>query len=155
VADRRAVDRRDLLAGLMFVAFGGGALLLSGAYAAGSAARMGPGYFPRLLGVLLVVLGAVLCLRGLRAARAVHVGWHWRPLLVVLAAVAAFSFTARWLGLALSGLLLVFIASSASPEFRWKEALLSGALLGAAAAAVFVWGLGMPLPVLPTFLGGG
>ncbi len=75
------------------------------------------------------------------------------PLLVVLAAVGLFSVAAKWLGVVASTLLLVVVASSVSGEFRWREALLSGLVLGAAAVAVFVYALGIPLPVWPAFVG--
>ena len=57
---------RDFLAGLLFMSFGAAALAMSQSYAIGTAARMGPGYFPRALGILLIVLGALLSLRGFR-----------------------------------------------------------------------------------------
>ena len=72
----------------------------------------------------------------------------------MLAGVGLFSLTAQWLGLVLGGLALVAVSSAASPEFRWKEALVSGLIQGAATSAVFVYGLGIPLPVWPLFLAG-
>ena len=143
---------KDFLAGLLFMAFGTAAMLLSGSYPVGSAARMGPGYFPRVLGSLIIGLGAVLCLRGFRATAEGQPSWHWRPLVIVLASVGLFSLTAQWLGLAISAMALVFASSMASGEFRWKEALLSGVILGLASVLVFAYGLGMPLPVWPTFI---
>jgi hypothetical protein len=146
---------RDFLAGLMFMSFGAVALVMSQSYAIGTAARMGPGYFPRALGILLVVLGAILSLRGFRPASEPQPAWRCRPLAVVLAGVVIFAAAAQSLGLVLAALLLVLVSSAASPEFRWKEALVSGAVQGAATVAVFVWGLGIPLPVWPVFLVGG
>lgn len=145
---------RDFLAGLLFMSFGGVAFVISQSYAIGTAARMGPGYFPRGLGILLVVLGALLSLRGFRPSSEPQPEWRWRPLAVVLLGVGFFSLTAQWLGLVLASLALVFVSSAASPEFRWKEALLSGVIQGAATVAVFVYGLGIPLPVWPVFLAG-
>ena len=143
---------KDFYAGLLFVAFGVAAMVLSGSYPIGSASRMGPGYFPRVLGTLVIGLGAVLCLRGFRPTAEARPSWRWRPLTLVLASVGLFSLTAPWLGLALAGMALVFVASMASREFRWKEALLSSVILGLSAVVVFVFGLGIPLPVWPTFL---
>ena len=145
---------RDFLAGLLFMSFGAAALLMSQPYAIGTAARMGPGYFPRALGLLLVVLGAALSLRGFRASSEPQPEWRWRPLAIVLLGVGLFALTAQWLGLVLGGLVLVLVASAASPEFRWKEALVSGVIQGAATVAVFVYGLGIPLPVWPVLLAG-
>ena len=150
----RVRNLRDLLAGLLFAAFGVVALVISRAYEIGAASRMGPGYFPRMLGLLLVVLGAVLALRGFWPSSEAQPGWRWRPLLVVLAGVASFTVAPR-LGLVAASLLLVFISSAASAEFRWKEALVSGAIQGGAAVVVFVYGLRIPLPIWPVFLAGG
>ena len=147
-------NRQDLLAGLLFVAIGIAALVLSFSYEIGTAARMGPGYFPRALGVLLLVLGAMLSLRGFRSTMDVQPQWWLRPLFTILAGVGIFCLLAPRLGLVVAGLLLVLISSSASREFRWKEALVSGVVCGLAAAALFVYGLKIPLPVWPV-LGAG
>lgn len=146
---------RDFYAGLLFVAFGVAALVMAQAYPLGTAARMGPGYFPRLLGILLVVGGGLLSLTSLRPTLEPQPEWHWRPLLVLLASVGLFILATPWLGLVASGLALVFVSSAAAREFRWREALVVGAVQGAAAAALFVYGLGVPLPAWPLFVSGG
>jgi hypothetical protein len=146
---------KDFYAGLMFMSFGLAAVLLSGSYPVGAASRMGPGYFPRVLGVLLLVGGAVLCLRGFKPTAEAEPRWHLRPLAIVLLSVGLFCVTVKWLGLVAAGMTLVFASSVASREFRWKEALISAAVLAVASVVVFVYGLGMPLPVWPAFIGGG
>lgn len=146
---------RDFCAGLLFMAFGLAALMIAQSYPLGTASRMGPGYFPRLLGVLLVGLGAVQSLIGLRGKSEPWPEWHWGPLLILLLSVSAFTLIAPWVGLVAAALTLVFLSSGASREFRWREALVSGAIQAAAAAAVFVYGLGLPLRVWPRFLAGG
>jgi len=144
---------RDVYAGLLFAAFGTVALIMAQTYPIGSAARMGAGYFPRLLGILLVVGGSLQVLLALRTKSDGPLDWHWRPLFILLAGVGLFSLLAPWLGLAIAGFLLVFVSSFANREFRWREALLVGVIQGIAAAALFVHGLGVPLPSLPV-LGG-
>jgi hypothetical protein len=121
----------------------------------GDATRMGPGYFPRALGLLLLALGALLAARALRAEEKLLSRWHWRPLLTILLGLVIFCVALKWLGLVLAGLILVFVASKASPEFRWKEALASGAIQAAIAVALFVYGLQIPLPIWPAFVGEG
>jgi Tripartite tricarboxylate transporter TctB family len=145
----------DFYAGLLFMAFGVAALVIAQSYAPGTAARMGPGYFPRLLGSLLVGLGALQSLIALRANAPASTEWRFRPLLVVLLSVSVFILLAPWVGLVLATLALVLVSSAASPEFRWREALLSGALQGVAAALVFIYGLKLSLPVWPIFVSGG
>jgi hypothetical protein len=146
---------RDFYTGLLFAAFGVVALVIARSYPLGTAARMGPGYFPQLLGILLVGLGAVQSFIGIRSRIAVGLAWHWRPLVILLASVGLFILMTPWFGLIVAGLALVFVSSVASREFRWREALVVGAVQGAAAAALFVYGLGLPLPVWPAFVSGG
>ncbi len=146
---------RDFYAGLIFAAFGVVALVMAQSYALGTAARMGPGYFPRLLGILLIAGGSLQALIGLRSKAADPLDWHWRPLLILLASVGLFILLAPRLGLVIAGLALVFVSSIASREFHWRAALLVGLLQGVGAAALFIYGLGVPLPVWPPFLVGG
>ncbi len=146
---------RDFYAGLLFVSFGLAALVISRSYVLGTVARMGPGYFPRILGILLLVLGACLSLNGFRSTDEARSGWRWRPLVIVLLSVGVFCLTAQWLGLVVASMALVFVSSVASEEFRWKEALISGAIQAVSVVAVFVYGLGMPFPVWPVFITGG
>jgi hypothetical protein len=140
---------KDFFAGLIFVAFGLGAIIIGSNYSLGSAARMGPGYFPRILGILLLLLGAALSLRALKIKGDALPRWYWRPILIVLSSVVAFGLLVTHLGLVFSTIGLIFVSSAASREFRPKEALISGVLLAALAVAVFVFGLNLQLPIWP------
>ncbi len=141
---------KDFFAGLLFIAFGTLAIVIGSNYTLGTAARMGPGYFPRILGGLLVALGLVLALRALRLNGPRLPGWQWRPVLVVLLSVAAF------------GLIVnrrrhraVDDPRSSSPQAPraassgWREALVAGCILAALAVGVFVIGLKLQLPIWP------
>jgi hypothetical protein len=143
---------KDLAAGLMFTGFGVAAIAIGHGYPLGVAARMGAGDFPRILGILLIVLGAVLVLRALRLDSARITLESPRPLLIVIGSVVLFGFTAQTLGLVIASILLIFVSSIASTEFRWKEALISGVVLAALSVAGFIWGLGLQFSVWPTFL---
>jgi hypothetical protein len=140
---------KDFFAGLIFIAFGLAAIIIGSNYALGSAARMGPGYFPRILGILLLVLGAALSLRALKIKGGPLPRWHWKPMLVVLGSVVAFGVLVNYIGLVLATIGLVFGSSAASHEFRPKEALLSGVLLAMLAVGVFIFGLNLQLPTWP------
>jgi hypothetical protein len=140
---------KDFVAGLMFAAFGIGAIVVAANYPLGTAARMGPGYFPRMLGILLIVLGSALALRGLRLQGSALPAWPWRPTVVVLGSVVLFGAIVTHLGLALSTVVLIVLASLASHEFRPREALISGIALAALSIAVFVIGLKLQLPIWP------
>ena len=145
----RIRHQKDFIAGLMFVAIGIAAIVISNNYALGTAARMGPGYFPRILGLLLIALGAILSLRALRLNGPPLPNWPWRPTVVVLAAVVLFGAIVNTVGVALSTVVLIVAASAASHEFRPKEALVSGVFFAALAVGVFVIGLKLQLPIWP------
>jgi len=140
---------KDLVAGLMFIAVGILAIVIASNYTLGTAARMGPGYFPRILGILMIVLGAIIALRSLRLAGPPLPGWKWRPVLVVLGSVVVFGMVVNWLGLVVSTILLIVMSSAASTEFRPKEAAISGVLLAVLAVVVFVIGLKLQIGIWP------
>lgn len=151
-------SQRDFWSGLLFVivgvAFASGSLIH---YSFGSSARPGPGYFPFGLGVLLALLGAAVLFKALtiESEGGQPIGAiAWRPLLVVVGAIAMFGFALPRLGLAITLPLLIIVASFASDEFRWRDAILSSVVLTVGSWAIFVWGLSLVIPVWPTFLGG-
>ena len=140
---------KDFVAGLMFVVIGVAAIVLGSSYSLGTAARMGPGYFPRMLGILLVALGAALALRSLRVQGAPLPGWRWRPVAVVLGSVVLFGAILNYAGLVISTVALIVCASAASPEFRSREAVISGIALAVLAVLVFGYGLKLQIPIWP------
>ena len=140
---------KDFVAGLMFIAVGITAIVIASNYTLGTAARMGPGYFPRILGILMIVLGAVISLRSLKVNGPPLPGWKWRPVLVVLGSVVIFGLVVNRLGLVLSTIMLILMSSAASMEFRPKEAAISGVLLAMLAVGVFVIGLKLQVGIWP------
>jgi hypothetical protein len=97
----------------------------------------------------MIVLGAVLVLRSLRFQGAPLPGWKWRPVIVVLGSTIIFGLIVNYVGLVLSTILLIVMASAASREFRPKEAVISGVLLAALAVGVFVIGLKLQMGIWP------
>ena len=140
---------KDFYSGLIFVAFGIAAIVIGSIYPLGTAARMGPGYFPRILGIMLIVLGAALSLRALKIKGEPIAKWHWKPTLVVLGSVVLFGYIVNFAGLVVSTIILIVMASWASPEFRLKESVISGVLLASLVVGVFVIGLKLQLPIWP------
>ena len=140
---------KDFWAGLLFAALGVGAIAVGSRYSLGTAARMGPGYFPRILGILLIVLGLIITFRGVQATGDAVPKWHWRPTLTILGAVVLFGLIVAKIGVAISTVVLIVAASAASHEFRPKEAVVAGVLLSALAVGVFVIGLSLQLPIWP------
>ncbi len=139
----------DLLTGLFFLALGGFAIAYGSRYPVGTAARMGPGYFPLLASSGLVLLGLVLVARAVIGASEQVGAVNPRSLLFVLAGTLAFGLLIERGGLLLSGVLLVFAARFAERDVRPVETGILAACLLAFTVAVFWYGLGLPLRLLP------
>jgi hypothetical protein len=140
---------KDFWSGVLFMALGAFALIAGSKYTIGTAARMGPGYFPRILGILLVVLGAILTLRSFKLVGGKVPGWKWKPTVLVLGSVVVFGLIVKPVGMALSTVILIVLASAASHEFRPKESVIVGVLLAVLAVGVFIVGLNLQLPIWP------
>jgi hypothetical protein len=143
---------KDFYSGLIFIGFGVGAIVIANNYPLGTAARMGPGYFPRILGILLILLGIALSLRALKLEGDPIAAWKWRPTLTVLGSVVLFGFIVNAAGLVVSTIILIVMSSWASTEFRLKESIISGVLLSALVVGVFVIALKLQLPIWPAFV---
>jgi hypothetical protein len=152
----RIFHPKDFLTGLMFLFFGAAAMVLSRGLTIGSAAKMGPGYFPFVLGALLAALGVTLLLRSIFWTKGLQErpAFHLKPLALVLSSVVLFGLLLRPLGLLVSTTLLVVVSSMASHEFRWKEALLNAAVLILIVLLIFVYFLDFQVPIWPAFLAG-
>ncbi|HUQ27798.1 MAG TPA: tripartite tricarboxylate transporter TctB family protein [Usitatibacter sp.] len=121
-------------------------------YSMGTPARMGPGFFPFYLGVMLTLLGMFIAFTGFR----VHENdpgkverFHWKPIFWVLASIVAFGLLLKIIGMLLSGILLVVGASIGSHDFRLKPVLILAVVLVIFCAGVFVAGLKLPIPLCP------
>lgn len=147
VGEPRPADRADLWAGLMFAAIGVAALWVGADYSQGVASRIGPGYVPRLLGMLLAGIGVFLVVRSWWTRETIDATVAWRPVLFVLAAVVAFALVFEASGLVPAILASVAIGNFAASENKWTTAVVLGAILAFFAWALFVKGLALPLPV--------
>ena len=141
---------KDFWSGVLFILIGTAAIIVGSRYNLGTAARMGPGYFPRILGILLIVLGLILAVRAFWLSGELFPRWKLRPTLVVLGSVVLFGAIVQTVGVAISTVILILTASAASHEFRPKEALIAGVCLAALAVGVFVIGLKLQLPIWPS-----
>ena len=140
---------RDFFAGAIFLLFGLCAVLVGRDYPIGTALHMGSGYFPLVLGALLLLLGAGICIKGLVIDGEGLESIGLRPLLLVLLAIGAFAVSVEPIGLVAATVLMTLIGASASPESRWREVVvLTIALLGLS-VGVFAYGLGLPFRLFP------
>src|SRR5262245_15735802 len=140
---------KDFWAGVLFVAFGAAFLIGSSNYHMGSAVRMGPGYFPSIVGGLLALLGLVLVLQSFFVSSGPVSRLHWRPLVIVTVGVCAFGALLRPLGLVGASAALIIVGAAAGHEFNWKEVLILTAVLAVFSVAVFAYGLGLPFSLWP------
>lgn len=150
----RLIRHQDFVAGLMFCTAGLATAYASSNYALGTAMRMGPGYFPLVLGLLLAGLGVVQAAHSLKLdissdeSRLIEKPCL-RSLSLIGAGMLLFAFSLSTAGLLLSTLGLVIISGIAYRQFRWHELGLLSTGLAIFAVTVFVYGLGLPFQVLP------
>ncbi len=140
---------KDFFAGLMFVGFGAAGLAMAQAYPFGSAARMGPGYFPTLVCGPLIFLGVLIALRGIILVGPKLSKFQWKPLLWVLGSIVLFGFGLQYLGMVISILILTVFSSLGGDDFKTREVLLLAFLLVAGSLTVFIYGLGLQIPIWP------
>jgi hypothetical protein len=140
---------KDFFAGLLYIAFGSAAVAIGRGYALGTAARMGPGYFPVLVGAVLVIVGLVVAARGVLAKSERLQRLMIAPLALVLAAVLLFAVTIEKLGLVVAVLAVVVVGYLANARWRPLELVLLAGLLTAASVLIFYYGLKLPFKVWP------
>ena|SRR6187402_3615640 len=151
-------SERDFWAGMMFLVIGVAFAWGATTYSFGSSARPGPGYFPFGLGVLLALLGALELFKALtiEAEGGAPVGdIAWKPLIVILFAVALFGVALPRLGLVITLPLMVLISSWASDEFSWKATVGNAIVLILMSWLIFIKGLSLIIPMWPTVFGAG
>ncbi|HXF88935.1 MAG TPA: tripartite tricarboxylate transporter TctB family protein [Xanthobacteraceae bacterium] len=141
----------DFWCGLLFAAIGIATVVLARDYRMGTAARMGPGYFPALLGYLLVFLGLTLTLPSLFMDGEKIPRVHPRPVLIILLSIVVFGLVLDSLGFALSVFVLALLGSLAEPELRARESVALALFLATFSVVVFHSLLGLPLALWPNF----
>jgi putative tricarboxylic transport membrane protein len=146
-------NAKDFWAGCFYIAIGFSAVMISRGYDMGSALRMGPAYFPTVLGGLLIAIGVVSLGRSFIRPGTPISGYAFKGLLLVTASTLLFGFVVRGAGLVIALPLLVFVSSYASSRFRWKYSLIMAAGLTLFCILIFLKGLGVPLPVLGSWFG--
>jgi hypothetical protein len=141
-------NNKDVWAGLMLIAIGAGAIFVARNYPFGTALRMGPGFFPVVLGGLLIVFGLAVLAIGLRQGESMAGSWSLRALIILPLSLILFGLLMEYAGFVPAMLVLIVGSATASTEFRFLEVLLFAAGLTALSVAVFVWALGLPYPLI-------
>lgn len=148
-------NHKDFWAGVMFAVFGAFFAGAGTQYTFGSAARMGPGYFPTVLGILLILIGVVVSVSGLspKATEQKIDRFAWGTLLLILGPVVLFGLFLTTLGLVACLFMLIAVSSYASHEFTWKAMLGNAVVLIGLCLFVFVYALKLQFPIWPALFG--
>ena len=145
---------KDFWTGLLYIFFGASAIFIARDYNMGTALRMGPAFFPTILGAVLAVIGAIAVIRSFIVPGTPISRFSFKGLGLVTVSVVVFGFLVRGVGLVVALPLFVIISAYASTRFRWRTTLIMAAGLTIFCALVFVKGLGIPLPIVGPWLGG-
>ena len=148
-----ARNGKDFWAGIIYIVAGSGAWIISRDYGMGSAGKMGPAYFPTILGALLTVIGIISILRSfLKSGSPIGVV-AWKGLALIVVSTLLFGMIVRGAGLIIALPLLVIVSAFASARFSWKYSLAEAAVITVFCIVVFLKGLGVPLPILGSWFG--
>jgi hypothetical protein len=161
----RIKSQADFFSGVMFTTVGAAFAIGATTYNIGDGARMGPGYFPLMLGVLLAFLGALVMFQSLvvETVDGDPIGkWAWKPLFFVIAANLAFgvllgglpSVGVPAMGMIIAIYALTIISSLAGEHFKLRDVLILSTILAAGSYVAFIWALKLQIQVWPTFISG-
>lgn len=139
---------KDFLSGLMFVAFGLGALYVGQHLAVGTPVRMGPGYVPRMLSFIMLALGGLICIVAIVGGSEPVEMPKWKPITLVTIGIVCFALLFERAGLIPALVVLVMIASLAGEEFKLTEVVGNIVALSVLCTLVFKVGLGMNIAVV-------
>lgn len=150
----RIKNWKDFWSGVLLISIGIAVFAAGRLYEVGTAAEMGPGYFPMMMGGITAALGLILCFAGLSpgAQEDKVEEFSWRVLLWILGPIVLFGMLLETIGLILSLLILVIASSVASREFSLRVAFISAVVLIAVSLAIFVWGLSLQFSLWPVFM---
>lgn len=143
---------KDFWAGLMFIGFGLFFMIVARNYQMGSAVRMGPAYFPTVLGGIMAVLGAIVFLQSLLFEGAKLPKFSFKPIFYISLALILFAYLLKPVGFVLALVIMVFVSAFGGHEFRAKEVAILTVVLIIFSVLVFVKGLTLPFPLWPAFM---
>ena len=144
-------DNQDFWSGVMLIAVGATAVVIARNYPFGTSLRMGPGYFPTVLGSILALFGLWFIVKAFRSTEKIEPGWSLRALTVIPVSLVLFGILMTYGGFVPALIVLIFGSALASDEFNLLEVVLLTVGLTIGCIAVFIWGLGLPYPLFPEF----
>jgi ABC-type multidrug transport system permease subunit len=141
-------NNRDFIAGLVYIGTGAVGMIIALDYPFGSALRMGPGYFPTVLGGIMIAFGVAVLLMGMKNNEKIKGNWSIRALIVLPISAVIFGYVMEHVGFIPALALLIPIAAASGNEFKWKEIILLTIGLIVISLTIFIWGLGLPYPLI-------
>jgi len=146
-------NNRDFWAGVVYIALGAAGMWIARDYPFGSALRMGPGYFPTVLGGMMIAFGIAVLLMGVSNNEKMKGTWSWRALIMLPIATGVFGFVMEEWGFLPAMLLLIPMAAASGNQFKWGEVILLTIGLTVLCTLVFIYGLGLPYPLFKGYWG--
>ena len=144
---------KDFWAGVLYIAFGLSAIVIGREYGLGTALRMGPAYFPAVLGAVLTLIGSISLVRSFLKPGEPVGGLALKPMILITVAILLFGFLVRGAGLVVVIPLLMITTAYGSIHFRWGASILLAIGMTVFCVLVFSKGLGVPLPILGPWFG--
>ena len=144
-------NNKDFWAGVMLIGIGAAAIFIARDYRFGSALRMGPGFFPTILGGVLIAFGICIMAVGLHSNEKIQGRLSLRPLILLPLSLVLFGKLMEYAGFIPALVALVFVSAASGREFKVVHVLLLAVVLTVASAAVFICGLGLPYPLIKGF----
>ncbi len=142
---------KNIWSGMMWVGVGSAAIFIARDYEFGSARHMGPGFFPSILGAILIAFGICIIAAGLRNTEQVKHRVSLRAVVMLPLSLVLFGVLIENAGFIPAIVVTAFVSAAANKEFRIVEALLLSLLLTAASIMLFIWGIGLPYPLVNSF----
>lgn len=143
---------KDLWSGVLFIAAGSAAIIFVREHSMGTAMSMGPAYFPTMLGLLQILIGAALLLRSFFRSGLPIGRLALGKMALILGAILLFGLLLRGMGLIIAIILIVLVSAYASERFRWLSALGLAVGIAIGSAIVFAFLLGIPIPLIGTWI---
>jgi hypothetical protein len=142
---------KDFWAGVLLIVVGAGAIVVARNYDFGDSLRMGPGYFPTVLGGILIAFGLYIMGSGLRGGEKLVGSWSLRALIILPLSLVLVGYLIDHAGFVPAIAVLIFGSATAGTEFRFVEVLLFTIFLTGLSVAIFIYGLGLPYPLFTDF----
>ena len=141
-------NNREFFAGMLYILLGVVGMWIARDYPFGSALRMGPGYFPTVLGGMMIAFGIAVLLMGVKNNEKIKGNWSIRAMIVLPLSAVLFGILMEEVGFIPALAVLIPAAAASGKEFKWLEVILLTIGLIILSLGVFIWGLGLPYQLI-------